>query len=930
MSNTNLHSAKRVCTSYDETVTVGDGLTHRAQTFATRYAAAQSERQLAQSFWRDFFTDVLQIPDLLVAGIEFEVPVRGPDASLQFIDCLWPRTVLIEHKTSGRDLAAAEKQARTYLAALPPSKRPGIIVLSDFQRFRIIDIIRNESLDFPLTDLPSNIERFISIIEFDGVEATTPRVDADKKAAELMGELFTAFEEAGYEGHQLSVFLIRILFLNFGDDTGMWKHVPGGLFGSYIENTYEDGTGVGGRLQELFQVLDTPETSRPSSLSTTLQEFPYVNGGLFDEQLPIFSFTASMRDALIATTKYDWSNISPAIFGSMFQVVKDRNLRRESGEFYTNEADILRVISPLFLDDLTSRLDKAWTSKPDLRALWKDLGKANYLDPSAGSGNFLLVAYKKLRQLELKLIARLNELEGRSTDIQLDGSMGLQVHLKQFHGIEVDEWSSQIAYVAMFLADQQANQEMEKILGVAPNRFPLVDSAVIQQGSALRMDWSQICPMNKDTIIMGNPPFNGSRLMTEEQKQETRDLWGNIKGSGELDYVANWFLIAARLASTKNVRVGFVATNSIAQGEQPAILWSQLSTYGVHIDFAYTTFDWDTNVGIHAVIIGLSTRPRPKKVPLWQFTKYKGDPELNWAENINAYLTDAPDVLITTRSTPLSPATPKLVFGSMPNDGGFLSSINPEEAAQIQQTDPIASQYLHRLVGAKELTQNKLRYCLWLLHAEPSDLRSSPTLSQRIEEVRQYRLASKRSATQRLAETPWLFGEIRHPDREYIVVPRHTTENRDYIPMGFFPPEVITNDSVLIIPEASRALFAVLMSRPFNIWTLAVSGKLRIHPRISATITYNNFPFPELTADTDRSLSDITEAILTARSNHPNSSLSDLYDPRTMPHDLRTAHKKADKEVLKVMNMSTTAKDDKILAELFVRYATHTQEPFPT
>lgn len=891
-----------------------------ARDFATKYASAESEKQLGQSFWRDFFLSVVGVSDLLVAGIEFEYPIRSSKGNIQFIDCLWAGVVLIEHKSAGKDLDEAEQQARDYLESLTPNLRPPSIIVSDFKKIRVIQIIRGTSYEFTLADLPDNLDRIRAVIAFDGASAAEPRVEADKKAVKLMGDLFKEFDKAGYGGHELSVFLIRILFLNFGDDTRMWKFTPEGLFGSYVKNTFPDGSGLGGRIQELFQVLNTPVEKRPATLSPALRDFPYVNGGLFAEQLPIFSFTAPMREALIASTKYDWSNISPAIFGAMFQTVKDKELRRESGEFYTSEKAIMRVISPLFLDALTERLQKNWGSVPGLKKMWVELGELNFLDPASGSGNFLLVAYKKLRELELKLIARLRELEGKDGQVQIDGSIGLKIHLEQFHAIEYDEWSSQIAFVAMFLADHQANRQMEEILGVAPDRFPLTESAVVKQGNALTIPWDSVCPMNEKTYIMGNPPFNGSRLMTPEQKSETLELWDGVRGAGELDYVANWFLISAKWASTHRAKVAFVATNSISQGEQPAIIWAKLFSYQVGIDFAYSTFDWDSDVGVHAVIIGYSTEEKPKKLPLWKFSKFKGEPILTWASNINPYLVDAPNVLVGTRSKPLVAGVDPIIFGSMPNDEGHLSAISPDEADEIRRTDPIASKYLRKLIGGKELTQSIERYCLWLVDVAPEELRKSPTLHQRVQKVKAYRLASKRKATIALARTPWLFAEIRQPDSNYIAIPRLTTENREYIPVDFFDHSVITNDQVLIFPKSDKKVFGLLMSKPFNVWVKAVSGRMRIHPRISGTLTYNNFPFPSLSDDQVEQVVRAVDAVMETRAKYPSSSLSDLYDPTAMPADLRKAHQQLDKAVLSAYGLKASAPDEDILAELFKRY----------
>jgi hypothetical protein len=893
---------------------------HSARLFADKYQDATSEKQLGQSFWRDFFLTVVGVSDLLVAGIEFEFPIRGKTGTIKFIDCLWPGVVLVEHKSAGKDLDVAEEQARDYLEALPTHLRPPTLIVSDFRAIRIVNILRGSSHDFPLTELPENLDRVHAVIAYDGATSAEPRVEADKKAVKLMGELFIQFEKAGYEGHELSVFLIRILFLNFGDDTRMWKYTPEGLFGASIQDTYPDGTGLGGRIQELFQVLNTPRDKRPSTLSPALVDFPYVNGGLFSEQLPIFSFTADMREALIATTRYDWSNISPAIFGAMFQTVKDKADRRESGEFYTSEKAIMRVISPLFLDGLNARLQKAWASAPALKRLWADVGKMNFLDPASGSGNFLLVAYKKLRELELKLMARLNELEGRDTAIQIDGSIGLQVHLGQFHAIEYDEWSSQIAFVAMFLADHQSNRQMEEILGVSPERFPLTESAVVKQGNALTIPWDTVCPMNENTYIMGNPPFNGSSMLSPEQRQDTSSVWKGMKGSGLLDYVTNWFVMGAQWASERGARVGFVATNSITQGEQPALLWGKLLEMGVGIDFAYRSFWWDNGAAVHVVIIGFSTQPKPKKRPLWKFSEIKSEPELTWADNINPYLIDAANVLVSARTSPIIPVVQKMDYGSKPTDNGSLSNISSEEANLIRESDPVAAKYLKRLVGAREIIHNTERYCFWLVGAEPSDIRNSPELAKRVQAVRVFRSGSPKAMTQRDAERPNEFQEIRQPTTAYLAVPLHSSETRDYVPIARFDADTITNNSLSLVPDGSLRTFGVLMSSPFNVWNKTVSGRLKSDTRISGTITYNNFPFPDTTAAQDEAIEAGSQAVLSARALFPTSSLADLYDPKSMPSELRKAHQQLDKAVLAAFGLKISVSDEEVLAELFTRY----------
>lgn len=908
---------------------MSDGLSlslHNARAFAEKYSSAKSEKQLAQSFWRDFFGSVCGVADLMASGIEFEFPVKSATTGLtNFIDVLWAGVVLIEHKSAGHNLDKAETQARDYLISLTPALRPPVIVVSDFTRIRIVEVLAGTSVEFPLAELPEHLHRIEAIIGNHAENASLTEVSADVRASSLMADLYVAFERAGYGGHEVSVFLVRVLFLLFGDDTRMWKRVGHGLFAELVASSPVDGSGLGGRLQELFQVLDTPKEKRPTSLPLDLSEFPYINGGLFSEPLPVFSFTPEMRSALVEASSYDWSKISPAIFGAMFQTIKSKEDRRELGEHYTSEANILKVIRPLFLDDFLDRLRKAWDSPAMLKRLRTDLGKNHYLDPACGSGNFLVVAYRRLREIELKILVRLQELEGTTGQIGLDGTIGLQVHLSQFHGIEYEEWSSQIATVAMFLADHQANLALDEITGTAPNRFPLIESAVIVQGNALRIDWATVCPMDENTIILGNPPFYGAYLQSPEQREDTALVWKGVAGSGNLDYVANWFKVASDHISSTGGRAGLVSTNSITQGEQPAVIWGQLFPLGIGIDFAHRTFSWTNDArgkaNVHCVIVGFSARPKTGKLPLWHYETPKSDPTLVWANQINPYLLDAPNILITARRKPLDPSTQKMDYGNKPADNGYLSDISLEEATEIEKTDPTAGKYLRRLVGARELIHDDKRFCLWLVGANPADLRTSPTLVSRLRAVRELRLASPKKMTQRDADRPGEFQEIRQPSTDFIAVPRHTSEDREYVPIARFSPDVITNDAVSIIADANLTTFAVLNSRLFNVWNKAVSGRIKNDTRISNTITYNNFPFPSLTAEQTTEIEKLAQGILDVRASYPDNSLADLYDRNGMPSDLRKAHQALDKAMLNVVGLKANASDEQILENLFGRYS---------
>ncbi|WP_017793001.1 class I SAM-dependent DNA methyltransferase [Leucobacter salsicius] len=897
-----------------------------AKTFADKWAAVKNEKQYGQSFWTRFFTEIVGVSDLLVAGIEFEFPVKNVETGkTQFIDVLWGGIALIEHKSAGKDLDKAEVQARQYLVSLPHKLRPPYVVLSDFARFRIIDVLRGESIEFTLEELPKNLDRINAVFKDYSKRATINETVADKKAVEKMATLYLEFEKAGYEGHDLSVFLVRVLFLLFGDDTNMWVRPK--AFQQIVEDSDESGSDLGGLIHQLFDVLDREKERRPQTLPPEFSLFPHVNGGLFQESLPIFYFNKQMRDALLDACYYDWSSISPAIFGSMFQTVKSREDRHQLGEHYTSEANILKVIRPLFLDDYLERTRTAWDDPKKLSALRDELGTRNYLDPACGSGNFLIVAYLRLRDIERKIIARLQELSHGQGQVGLSGlsEYGVRVKLTQFHGIEYEEWSSQIATVAMFLADRQANLALSEIIGEPINRFPLKESATIVCDNSLRIDWADVCPINDNTVIMGNPPFVAAHDLDDDQKNDQKLVWGKTSGVGSLDYVASWFYIAGKLIHNTNAVAGFVSTNSLTQGQQPPVLWRELYRFGIGIDFAHRSFAWWNDGGkvasVHAVIIGFSARTKPATRSMWIYETPKGEPELTKVKNINAYLLDAESVLVGARTKPLNPLVQEMDYGSKPTDGKYLSNISAAEAERIRATDPLAAKYLRRIVGAQELIDGAERYCLWLVDANPTDVNKSPELRQRIEGVRKMRLASTKAKTVEDAKRASEFQEIRQPLVDYIAIPLHTSENREYIPMGLLTSDVIINNALSAVPDGSPLTFGWLMSRPFNVWAQAVSGRIKSDPRISNTITYNNFPFPHAEESIEKSISAAAQAVVAARDRYPEASLADLYNPSSMPSALRDAHKQLDRATLKALGLRSNASDDRVLEELFHRYS---------
>jgi hypothetical protein len=903
-----------------------------ARSFADKWSTVTNEKQFAQSFWADFFHNVIGVEDLLGTGIDFEFPIKNAvSGTTNFIDVLWKGVVLIEHKSAGKDLDKAEKQARDYLVSLPAADRPPILIVSDFARLRIIDVLLNRFLQFEVTDLPEHLDQLEAVFGLYSAKASMQEVTVDEKAGDLMAELYIEFEKNGYEGHGVSVLLIRILFLLFGDDSRMWKK---SAFGDFLASTNPDGSGLGGSLQELFQVLNTPKESRPQNLPEKFYDFPYVNGGLFAENIPVYTFSTEMRAALLRASDYDWAAISPAIFGSMFQTIKSKADRRILGEHYTSITNILKVIRPLFLDEYLDRLRRVWDDRAGLQKLRRDLGSKKYLDPAAGSGNFLVVTYQRLREIEHKIIARLIELEGKATagidgfelQVGLDGlgSIGLSVTLEQFHAIEYEEWSSQIASVAMHLTDHQLNLQLDELTGTAATRFPLSHAAKIRHGNALRIDWTEVCPIDDDTIIFGNPPFYGATLLLREQRDDMNLVWNAMSGSGDLDYVASWYLVAARHMRGTRARAAFVSTNSITQGQQPPVIWGQLYPLGMHIDFAHRTFTWKNetknNAAVHCVIVGFSENAKPVFRDLWSYQTVKSEPVLAKVRNINAYLLDADEVLITARTNALSPATQQMTNGSKPADGGFLSKISVIEAGVIRASDPLASKYLRILVGAEEVINDRPRYCLWLAESDPNDRVNSPVIKERMAATRDYRLESTKEFTRQGAKYPYLFQQIRQPSTAYLAVPRHSSEDREYIPIARFEPDVIANDAVSTIPTPSLFTFGMLSSRPFNVWVKGVSGRIKNDPRISNTITYNNFPFPSVDVDAGN-IERAAQAVLDARAGFPSSSLAVLYDRDAMPAELRKAHEALDKAVLNAYGLKSNVSDVGILEKLFGLYS---------
>ena len=864
-----------------------------AAVFAASWADETNEKAESQTFWNEFLA-IFGIDRRRVAVFEKRAQ-RTSTAGGGFIDIFWPGTLLAEHKSAGKSLEDAEQQAIDYLESIDVDDFPGLIITSDFATMRVRDLGGdNTPYTFPLTKLPEEIDRLGYLAgykkrEFGGGDEELANI----KAAKLMGRLYEELSRNGYEGHDASILLVRLLFLMFGDDTGMWEK---NLFAEFVETrTSPDGSDLGAQLAHLFQVLDKEETSRPAAIDELLARFPYVNGHLFAERIDIPAFDRRMRDELAKATEFDWSKISPAVFGSLFQAIKSKEARRELGEHYTNESAIMKALGPLFLDELENTFVQAKDNKNRLEALHDRLAGIRVLDPACGCGNFLVVAYRQLRRLELKVLTRLRELTGER-QLVLDVDSLSRVRISQFFGIEIEEWPARIAETAMFLVDQQANQELALAFGSAPDRLPIKIAPVIHMGNALRVPWDTIMPFGPDSFIVGNPPFMGRTTRSKEETEDLKTCFENAAGSGNIDYVCAWFAKAAELMEGQATRTAFVATNSITMGEQPAVLWGKLRKHGCRIDFAHQTFAWSSEApgaaAVHVVIVGFSTTGRKDRT-LFSYSDVTGSPTASPANEINPYLVDSPWVVAVSRSTSISPKAPRMRFGSMPHDGGHLL-LTQDEADAARANDAVAAPYLRKLIGADELINNTNRFCLWLVDAPPSVFRQSPVIRDRCERVRDVRLKSPDPAAVKAATTPGLFKARRQPTSTYIAIPGVSSEKRQYVPMARFDADVIASNAVLTIEDGSWYTFGMIQSKTFMTWMAAVSGRLESRYRISAEITYNNFPWPDEPSNRTQ-IEVAAQGVIDTRNNHFGATLADLYDPLAMPRDLVEAHQKLDR-----------------------------------
>lgn len=904
----------------------------RSLDFAREWDDVCSESAEAKSFWDGFF-HVFGVVRRRVATFEHYVRAKGGDPG--FIDLLWPGVLIAEHKSRGKNLDRAYTQAIDYFPGLTDEELPRYVIVSDFERFRVHDLDTGDDFDFLLQDFHQNIQKlgFIAGYEQRIFREQDP---INTKAAEKLARLHDAMYESGYTGHRLEIFLVRVLFCLFAEDTGIF--MPREAFCEYIEGcTREDGSDLGARLNELFDVLDTPEAQRLKSRDERLLAFPHVNGALFAETLRSPAFDGKMRQLLIDCCNLDWGQISPAIFGSLFQGIMDAELRRSLGAHYTSEKNILKVIGPLFLDDLRAELEQLKARRSNdrankLQAFHDKLASLNFFDPACGCGNFLVITYREIRQLELEVIQALYSEEQQQLTLDVVDKY-VRVDVNQFHGIEIEEWPAQIARVAMWLVDHQMNIKVSQTFGQALVRIPLVKSANIVHGNALQLDWNDVIPAGQCNYVFGNPPFVGKKEQSRQQKEEVRTIFRkHPKNSGIIDYVSCWLYKASEYSVPNlEIDIAFVTTKSITHGEQVQPVWEPLLARGLKIRFAHHAFKWESEAkgkaAVFVVVVGL-TRKLGGACRLFTYSHGNSDPTELSVSEINPYLAPGSTVLIGNRSKPLCPS-PRLIEGVTPLDNGLLS-MHGEEMAEYLRLEPEGGKWIKRWVTGHGFINSKEHFCFWLSEISPQELRSLPNLMARVEKVRDFRASSKSS--QAFASTPWLFRETAVP-QTFVLVPKTSSYKRQYTPIGFLA-DCIPSSSCLYA-EAGLYEFGVLTSLMSMSWLSYVGGRLKGDYRYSAKLVYNNFPWPvNVTEAQIQTIESAAQAVLDARACHPDATLADLYDPLSMPAGLIKAHQALDKAVDAAYGVRSAASRWKTEAErvgfLFELYEQYLEKLAPT
>lgn len=881
-----------------------DQIQERAYAFSERWKEASEEIEDSQNFWIDFFK-VFGIDRARFAKFESRVKVFG---RRRRIDLLWPGLLMVEQKSKGQSLDKAQSQAERYILGLSTKDKPKFILVSDFQRFRLCDLGHMEDLpqEFLLPELHARVHLFDFMLGGTS-QKVADEVLVNTRAAELMGDLHDAIKASGYIETALEVFLVRAMFCMFADHTGIFDEQR--MFTRYIEeHTDEDGSNVGVNLTEFFRILDIDPKDRPTTLAPLLAILPHVNGGLFKDRFAPPAFDAKMRTLLLRCCHFDWSGVSPAIFGTMFQSVTDPKERRNLGAHYTSEANILKVIGPLFLDDLKIEVTACGNNKRALNDLLVKISRLKFLDPACGCGNFLAIAYRELRRVDTEIRVRLKNLtigrEQKAFAQSMREAMKGAIDVDNFYGIEIEEFPCKVAEAALWLMDHKSNREYSEKIGDPYLRLPLLKTAVIVRGNALRLDWDDIIPRSQANYVLGNPPFVGQTYRTNDQNEDMALVFERVPNKnrryGSLDYVSAWYVKAAQYIQGSEVRVAFVSTKSITQGEQVGPLWSALlNTYHVKIQFAHQTFKWTNEASgkaaVHCIIIGFGLSEAPKPA-IFEYETVESGPLRFEVRHINPYLVDAPDILLFGRTNPLCDWAPEARGGNKPTDGGNYLFTEAEKVAFVAR-EPRAAKYMRPWIGSEEFINGFQRYCLWLGDANPAELRRMPEVMKRVEAVRRFRLQSTSASTRKTADTATRFYFENIPSSTFIVIPETSSERRTYIPIGFLSPDHLPSNLVQVIPNATLYHFGVLTSSAHMAWVRRVCGRMKSDYRYSIGIVYNNFPWPkDPTPARVRIVERCAQEVLDVRKRLlvPGTSLADLYDPLAMPTELARTHQKLD------------------------------------
>lgn len=863
----------------------------RAQAFVARWAAATSEQADKQPFWDDFF-HVFGVQRRQVGTYE-RLAERASTGRIGWLDLLVPGQMAVEHKSSGASLDLAMGQLLDYLPSLPAAEHPWLLVVCDFRRFQWHNLETNESGAFALEEFPAQLDLFWWLAGYQvGHRDYGDEVAVNLTATELLAEVYDSLIASGYAATAAREWVTRLLFCLFADDAGVWDRAG---FHSYLAlHSAPDGHDVGDVISRIFRVLNTPPDRRPRNLDEDLSQFTYINGDLFASDLWPITGNARLRASILEACRFDWSAISPAIFGSLFQNVMTAKERRQLGAHYTSEQNILRTIRPLFLDELTAELEAA-NSLPKLRAFHSKLGSLTFFDPACGCGNFLVIAYREIRRLETECLRRMARRERRTGVGQRAMSLELlcKVRVDHFYGLEIEEFPARIARTALYLMDHLENERLSTEFGEHYIRFPIPASPHIKVGNALREDWNTLLPQTDCDYLFGNPPFAGQKTRAADQTADLVHVWG-LGFARWLDYVTAWYRLAADYMVPGKTRAAFVSTNSVSQGEQVARVWRTLLDKGVHIDFAHRTFNWTSEARgkavVHVVIIGFSRGEGVSRRVIFDYPDIAGEPVAEGVSHVNPYLLDAPDILVDSASSPLSPVLPPVQYGNKPSDGGFLIVLPGEEPPESD----VAWQYIRPFVGARNLTHGEQRRCIWMESPDAAAVRSSQWLRARLEGVRRFREESSAADTRKTASVPWRFFRTPQPTVPYIAIPRHVSQNRQWFTVQHLSEDVIASDALFTVVDPDGFVFAILSSAMFIAWLRTIGGRIKSDLRFSGPMVYNTFPLASVTAPQRQRIIGAGQRLMDARSRHPGLCLADMYNPLATPPEVIAAHRDVD------------------------------------